>query len=76
MPGLEKTKATYQGFTGHIAKYQSQLIKVILPHLRELSKSKLEKFWRIEKWIVIAADGSRESVARNKELQKAFAPSK
>ena len=76
MPGLEKTKATYQGFTGQLAKYQSQLMKVILPHLRNLTKSKLEKFWRIGKWVVIAADGSRESVARNKELQMKFAPSR
>jgi len=44
--------------------------------LRKLTKSKLEKYWRIGKWIVIAADGSRESVARNKCLQKTFAPSK
>jgi len=36
----------------------------------------LEKYWKIGKWIVIAADGSRESVARNKSMQKKFAPSK
>ena len=74
--GLKKTKATYQGFTGQLAKYQSQLREVILPHLRKLTKSKLEKYWKIGKWIVIAADGTREAVARNKELQKTFAPSK
>ena len=76
VPGLGKTKATYQGFTGQLAKYQSQLREVILPRLRKLTKSKLEKFWRIGKWIVIAADGTRESLARNKDLQKTFAPSK
>ena len=76
LPGLEKTKALYQGFTGQLAKYQSQLMQVILPQLRNLTKSKLEKYWRIGKWIVIAADGSRESVARNKELQRHFSPTK
>ena len=76
LPGLEKAKATYQGFTGQLAKYQSQLMQVILPHLRNLTKSKLEKYWKIGKWIVIAADGSRESLARNKNLQQKFAPSK
>ena len=76
LPGLQKTKATYQGFTGQLVKYQQQLMQVILPHLRKLTKSKLEKYWQIGKWIVIAADGSRESVARNKKLQKKFAPSK
>ena len=30
--------------------------------------SKLEKYWRIGKWIVIASDGLRESLARNKNL--------
>ena len=74
--GLEKTRATYQGFTGQLAKYQTQLMQVIIPHLRKLTKSKLEKYWKIGKWIVIAADGTRESLARNKELQKTFAPSK
>ncbi len=76
MPGLGKTKASYQGFTGQLAKYQSQLMPIILPHLRNLTKSKLEKYWRIGKWIVVAADGSREALARNKNLQKSFAPSK
>ena len=76
LPGLEKTKASYQGFTGQLAKYQSQLMQAILPQLRNLTKSKLEKSWRIGKWIVIAADGSRESVARNKELQRHFSPTK
>jgi len=76
LPPLEKAKASYQGFTGQLAKYQSQLMQVILPHLRELTKSKLEKYWKIGKWVVIAADGSRESVARNKSMQQKFAPSK
>ena len=76
LPGLGNKKATYQGFTGQLARYQSQLMQVIIPHLRELTKSKLKKYWRIGKWIVIAADGSRESLARNKDLQRAFAPSK
>jgi hypothetical protein len=75
-PGLEKSQASYQGFTGQLAKYQKQLMQVIIPHLRDLTKSKLEKSWRIGKWIVIAADGSRESLARNKDLQRNFAPSK
>ena len=75
-PGLEKSEASYQGFTGQLAKYQKQLMQVILPHLRDLTKSKLKKYWRIGKWIVIAADGSRESLARNKDLQRSFAPSK
>ena len=44
VPQLEKSKATYQGFTGQLAKYQSQLMQVILPHLRNLTKSKLEKY--------------------------------
>jgi len=68
IPGLGNKKATYQGFTGQLARYQSQLMQVIIPHLRKLTKSKLEKYWRIGKWIVIAADGSRESLARNKDL--------
>lgn len=76
LPGLDKSKASYQGFTGQLSKYQSQLMQAIIPHLRNLTKSKLGEYWRIGKWIVIAADGSRESVARNKALQKKFAPSK
>ena len=69
LPDLVKSTASYQGFIGQLAKYQSQLMMVILPHLRDLSKSKLKKYWRIGKWIVIAADGSRENVARNKNRQ-------
>ena len=76
IPDIVKSKASYQGFTGQLAKYQSQLMDVIIPQLRNLTKIKLEKFWRIGKWIVIAADGSRESVARNKNMQKAYAPTK
>ena len=44
---IQKNKASYQGFTGQLAKYQSQLMKVILPHLRNLTKSKLSAFWKI-----------------------------
>jgi hypothetical protein len=76
LPGIEKSKASYQGFTGQLAKYQTQLMQVIIPHLRNLTKSKLEKYWRIGKWIVIAVDGTRESLARTKTLQLKFAPSK
>jgi hypothetical protein len=36
---------------------------------------KLKKYWRIGKWIVIAADGFRENVARNKKMQYKFTPS-
>jgi len=43
LPGLEKTKATYQGFTGQLAKYQSQLMQVIIPHLRELTNEQIGK---------------------------------
>jgi hypothetical protein len=76
LPPIEKTKASYQGFTGQLAKYQAQLMHVIIPHLRNLTKTKLEKYWHIGKWVVIAADGTRESLARNKTLQRKFAPSK
>jgi len=75
-PHLAKSQASYQGFTGQLSKYQNQLMHIIIPHLRNLTKSKLEKYWKIGKWIVIAADGSRESLARNKNLQQKFAPSK
>lgn len=76
MPEIGKSQASYQGFTGQLAKYQSQLMKIIIPQMRKLTKSKLGKNWRIGKWLVVAADGSKESVARNKNLQKHFAPSK
>jgi IS4 transposase len=76
LDNITKTNASYQGFTGQLAKYQSQLMKVIIPHLRNLTKIKLAKFWKIGSWLIIAADGTRETVARNKELQSQFAPRK
>ena len=73
---LTKLGISYQGFTDQLGRYNDRLMNVILPHFRDLTKTKLKKYWLTAGFLLLGVDGSRFQLARTKSLQKAFAPKK
>lgn len=67
---------SYQGFTNQLARYHNQLMAVILPHFRDLTKSAFEKSWLVAGYLLLAVDGSRFQLAWTESLKKAFSPKK
>jgi IS4 transposase len=71
-PSFEKTSATFAGFIGQLAKYHTAIVERIVPHLRELTKTKLKKYYRDGKFFLLAIDGSENQTPRTKENIKRF----
>ena len=67
---------SYQGFTNQLGRYNARMMSVILPHLRDLTKSKLKDFWLVAGFLLVGVDGSRVQLAWTKSLKAAFAPKK
>ena len=65
-PAFGKPTATFMGFIGQLAKYHVAIKERILPHLRELTKSKLKEFYRDGKLFFLAVDGSENQTPRTK----------
>ena len=73
---LTKLGTSYQGFMDQLGRYNAQLRNVILPHFRNLTKTKLKKYWLTAGFLLLGVDGSRIQLARTQSLKKAFAPKK
>jgi IS4 transposase len=65
-PCYEKTSATFMGFVGQLVKYHAAIKERILPHLRELTKTKLKKYYDNGKFFLLAVDGSENQTPRTK----------
>jgi IS4 transposase len=68
----EKTSATFVGFIGQLVKYHAAIKERIVPHLRELTKSKLQAFFENKKHFFLAIDGSENQTPRTKSNIKRF----
>ncbi len=55
---------TYQGFMGALAKWTSTLVALLCVLLQERMAEIGGKFWRIDGWLPIAFDGSRNTAPR------------
>jgi IS4 transposase len=71
-PSYEKTSATFVGFIGQLVKYHAAIKERIIPHLRELTKAKLKKFYASGKYFLLAIDGSENQTPRTKSNIKRF----
>jgi IS4 transposase len=71
-PGYEKTSATFVGFVGQLVKYHAAIKERIIPHLRELTKSKLKGFYANGRYFLLAIDGSENQTPRTKSNIERF----
>jgi hypothetical protein len=65
---------SYQGFLKMLAKWQPELLGVVVAHLREQLQAVHEGQWATAGYAVFAGDGSRVALARSESLEATFAP--
>jgi hypothetical protein len=63
---------TYQGFIKALTTWTASWLPLLWDHLHRLMEQQGGKHWRIGRWVPLAADGSRTSVPRTEENEKAF----
>lgn len=65
---------SYQGFLKMLGKWQPELLKVVVPHLREQMQEVHRAQWETAGYVVFAGDGTRVALARSESLEATFAP--
>jgi hypothetical protein len=63
-----------QGFLKMLAKWQPELLGVLVPHLRARMHEVHAAQWETGGYVVFAGDGSRVALARSASLEATFAP--
>jgi DDE family transposase len=63
-----------QGFLKMLAKWQPELLGVVVAYLREQMAEVLPAQWETAGYVVFAGDGSRVALARSESLAAGFAP--
>jgi hypothetical protein len=63
---------TYQGFLKALVTWTATLLPLIMERLHQLMEEQGRKHWRVGLWLALAVDGSRISVPRTKDNEKAF----
>ena len=57
-----------------LAKWQPELLKVVVPHLREQMQAELPAQWETAGYVGFAGDGTRGALARSASLEATGAP--
>ena len=65
---------SYQGFLKMLGKWQPELLKVVVRHLREQMPDVHRATWETGGYAVFAGDGTRVALARSASLEATFAP--
>jgi hypothetical protein len=63
---------TYQGLLKALVRWTTPWLPLLWSHLHQLMEAEAAKHWRIGMWLALAVDGSRISVPRTQENEKAF----
>jgi hypothetical protein len=63
---------TYQGFLKALVRWTAILLPLIKDRLHQLMEEQGCQHWRVGLWLALAVDGSRISVPRTKDNEKAF----
>jgi hypothetical protein len=63
---------TYQGFIKALVTWTSSWLPLLWDHLHRLMEEQGGEHWRVGRWVALAVDGSRVSVPRTKDNEKAF----
>jgi hypothetical protein len=64
--------ATYQGLLKALVTWTASWLPLLWEHLHRLMEAHGGTHWRVGRWLALAVDGSRVSVARTQENEKAF----
>jgi hypothetical protein len=73
MQVLERSAVgTFQGFLKALVSWTATLLPLITERLHDLMKEQGEEFWRVGLWVALAVDGSRISVPRSQDNEKAL----
>ena len=65
---------SYPGFLKMLEHWQPELLKVVVPPLREQMQEVHRAHWETAGYAVFAGDGSRVALARSASLEATFAP--
>ncbi len=63
-----------QGFLKMLSKWQPELLRVVVPHLRRHMREVQPEQWETAGYAVFAGDGTRVALARSEALERTFAP--
>ena len=63
---------TFQGLLKALVTWTATLLPLLQGRLQQLMQEQAAKHWRVGLWLALAVDGSRISVARTLENEKAF----
>ena len=63
---------TYQGLVKALVTWTARWLPLLWSHLHKLMEDSAGKHWRVGLWLALAVDGSRISVPRTEENEKAF----
>ncbi len=63
---------TFQGLLKALVTWTSKLLPLIWERLHQLMQEHGDKYWRVGVWMALAVDGSRVSVPRTKDNEKAL----
>jgi hypothetical protein len=63
---------TYQGLLKALVTWTAKLLPLIWERLHQLMEEHGGKHWRVGRWLALAVDGSRVSVPRTKDNEKAL----
>jgi Transposase DDE domain len=63
---------TYQGLLKALVRWTAPWLPLLWSHLHQLMEEEAGEHWRIGQWMPTAVDGSRISVPRTQENEKAF----
>jgi hypothetical protein len=63
---------SYQALTAALVRYTPQLLPVLWGRLQSLMQQTCQESWRVGKWLVLAADGSRLGVPRTQRNEARF----
>lgn len=63
-----------QGFLKMLSKWQPELLRTLVAHLRARMKEVHATQWKTAGYVVFAGDGSRVALARSESLEATFAP--
>jgi hypothetical protein len=63
---------TYQGLLKALVTWTASWLPLVWDHLHRLMEKHGGAHWRVGRWVPLAVDGSRVSVPRTKENEKAF----
>jgi hypothetical protein len=64
--------ATYQGLMKALVRWTASWLPLLWDRLHRLMEQQGGKHWRVGRWLALAVDGSRVSVPRTLENEKAF----